>query len=291
MKKILVFLLTVASLVSVASPVKSDEAAKGIFFADNSSAMPSAASYIQDGLIGHWDGIENADYGIHDDSATLWCSLVGDAFLDIPSDSAFVEDALDLSESRTYAYTRLSNTKFLSMFKDAVDMRTLTAEFVYRMPEYLPSQGSGLNYHCRAIAGPSSNDGWVCVQSKNNIYANGNASGIGHYWAVWSSTDGSIGSHYLAATYTPFEEDSPRAILNLYYDGITRKVTSPCPSTSVADGSVTFSGLKTDFWICGPRYAGATVTQICCIRIYARTLTPEEIAYNYDLDRLRFNLP
>lgn len=290
MKRAILFVAVIGCAAVIAAPVRSMLGTGR----DNLPETPTdltAASYIQDGLIAQWDGIENADYGIHDDSATLWLSLVGDAFLDIPSDSAFVEDALDLSESRTCAQTRLSNTEFLSMFKDAVDMRTLTAEFVYRMPEYLPSQGSGLPYNCRAIAGPSSNYGWVCVQSKDNIYVNGNVGGNGHYWTPWSWTDSSIGSHHLAATYTPFEEDSPRAILNLYYDGITRKVTSPCPTTSVADGSVAFSGLKTDYWICGPRYAGATVTQICCIRIYARTLAPEEIAYNYTIDRLRFNLP
>ena len=36
---------------------------------------PTAADYIQDGLIAMWDGIENAGCGVHDDSATIWKDL------------------------------------------------------------------------------------------------------------------------------------------------------------------------------------------------------------------------
>ena len=30
----------------------------------------TAQSYVQSGLIAHWDGIENAGYGVHDATAT-----------------------------------------------------------------------------------------------------------------------------------------------------------------------------------------------------------------------------
>jgi len=38
----------------------------------------TAKSYIQDGLIAMWDGIENAGWGTHDPNATVWKDLVGD---------------------------------------------------------------------------------------------------------------------------------------------------------------------------------------------------------------------
>jgi hypothetical protein len=39
----------------------------------------SAKSYIQDGLIAMWDGIENVGYGVHDENATVWKDLVGNS--------------------------------------------------------------------------------------------------------------------------------------------------------------------------------------------------------------------
>lgn len=38
----------------------------------------SARSYVNDGLIAMWDGIENAGWGVHDPNATMWKDLVGD---------------------------------------------------------------------------------------------------------------------------------------------------------------------------------------------------------------------
>ena len=37
----------------------------------------SAKSYVQDGLVAMWDGIENAGWGVHDPNATVWKDLVG----------------------------------------------------------------------------------------------------------------------------------------------------------------------------------------------------------------------
>lgn len=37
----------------------------------------TARDYVQDGLVAMWDGIENAGWGVHDDTATVWMDLVG----------------------------------------------------------------------------------------------------------------------------------------------------------------------------------------------------------------------
>lgn len=41
------------------------------------TAALSAKSYVQDGLVALWDGIENAGYGVHDGAATVWKDLCG----------------------------------------------------------------------------------------------------------------------------------------------------------------------------------------------------------------------
>ena len=42
-----------------------------------SVAEVTAKSYIQGGLISHWDAIENAGYGLHDDTTNVWTGLKG----------------------------------------------------------------------------------------------------------------------------------------------------------------------------------------------------------------------
>ncbi|MBR4611585.1 MAG: hypothetical protein IKO40_02610 [Kiritimatiellae bacterium] len=37
--------------------------------------MPSSADYVQDGLVAQWDGLDNADKGTHDPTATVWKNL------------------------------------------------------------------------------------------------------------------------------------------------------------------------------------------------------------------------
>ena len=45
-------------------------------FTDNKE-IPTCADYIQDGLIGMWDGIENKGYGRHDATTSTWVDLSG----------------------------------------------------------------------------------------------------------------------------------------------------------------------------------------------------------------------
>lgn len=54
-------------------------AAKNIFLGRCAKAAPTAKSYVQDGLIAMWDGIENAGWGVHD-AATTWKDLSGNDY-------------------------------------------------------------------------------------------------------------------------------------------------------------------------------------------------------------------
>lgn len=48
-----------------------------------------AKDYVQDGLVAMWDGIENAGWGVHDESATYWADLVSDLRMSPLSDSYY----------------------------------------------------------------------------------------------------------------------------------------------------------------------------------------------------------
>lgn len=53
-------------------------AARQIFLGRGGGAkVPTAADYVQDGLVSMWDGIENVGFGEHNDNPEYWIDLVG----------------------------------------------------------------------------------------------------------------------------------------------------------------------------------------------------------------------
>ena len=46
-------------------------------FVSASAHAYTSASYVQDGLIAQWDGIDNTGVGVHDPGAKAWKDLVG----------------------------------------------------------------------------------------------------------------------------------------------------------------------------------------------------------------------
>lgn len=57
-------------------------------------AEVTARSYIQDGLRANWDAIENAGYGLHDDTTNMWTDLKGYCDLTIVDNaSSWTDDA------------------------------------------------------------------------------------------------------------------------------------------------------------------------------------------------------
>ena len=64
-----------------------------LFLAGSALAATTAKSYIQDGLIAHWDAIENVGFGQHDNAATAWKDLKGSHDLTIVNSEATWEEA------------------------------------------------------------------------------------------------------------------------------------------------------------------------------------------------------
>jgi hypothetical protein len=68
--------LTMASVVSMAAPVKSVVGGKEIALMGDGGL--SAKSCVQDVLVAMWDGIENAGWGTHDANATSNLGFIGE---------------------------------------------------------------------------------------------------------------------------------------------------------------------------------------------------------------------
>ena len=74
MKKILTIGCVALTALCFASPASNMLGARGQFQTEVEQGI-SARSYIQNGLICQWDGIENVRYGVHDESASQWIDL------------------------------------------------------------------------------------------------------------------------------------------------------------------------------------------------------------------------
>lgn len=76
-----------------AAIVRSMVAVRGAMF--SGGAKLSAKSYVQDGLVAMWDGIENAGWGVHDAAATTWADLTGNGYnLTVGTQSSFTTNSL-----------------------------------------------------------------------------------------------------------------------------------------------------------------------------------------------------
>ena len=64
-----------------------------LFLVGSALAATTAKNYVQNGLVAHWDAIENAGYGQHDNAATAWKDLKGAHDLTIVNSEATWEEA------------------------------------------------------------------------------------------------------------------------------------------------------------------------------------------------------
>ena len=63
------------------------------FIEDVPSDKPMASDYIQENLVAMWDGIENVGWGTHSASSTSWIDLIGGSIIDV-SNCSFSKDEL-----------------------------------------------------------------------------------------------------------------------------------------------------------------------------------------------------
>ena len=240
--------------------------------------IPTAKDYVQDGLIAMWDGIENAGFGVHDASATMWKDLCGSNDLSNPHASAWDSDGYVFDATYSFYSTTANINPLIS--------NAWTAECIYRidaaMNNYQCVFGSrmsgvygiyGLNmwgmYQCGSGNNSSNNDAFDTSKTAQLIPLTVKDS-------VHSMTLGFSGgnSYFLGDSgvivATSTSSRTPGAALGYM---IGRGWCQNTSSLANADGSRVFKG------------------KVFTHRIYSRALTAAEIAANYAVDKARFNLP
>ena len=232
----------------------------------------TSASYVQDGLIAQWDGIDNQGTGAHDPTATTWKDLKG-------SNDLTIAGGLH-AEGRNAEWRRgiclyFDNVKLgkAAAYGAAAATTYKTIEVVYKRTSFLG----------RILF-------WGGTQTRYVVFDQAalNPSGVKEQFDK-AYFDGTKSTKYVTAhCYDPTSlvatYDGNNTVADIYYDGaekVTDLLTNPW---SPGDNRVTLGFRSVD--TAGANYGWAG--EVYAIRLYSRALTAEEIARNHAIDVRRF---
>lgn len=239
---------------------------------------PTAADYVQDGLIAMWDGIENAGWGVHDPNATVWTNLA--------------QDKWHLTVNAAAVWTDNSARK-----------PTTAGYNIALWPTALTAAEENLARTVEIVATWSGR--WQNTGNSNNKVAmlfNWGQSGNGGKTFFMSAQDGNLFS----------AQCRPANSTRFARSGSLSLIPVGRPFQLSADFAASMLSRPTRLSLNGSAMAGTTAIgrdsaggielggppghhyyllgDIHCVRVYSRVLTAAELENNLEIDKARFNL-
>lgn len=264
MKKIVVLIFAALTFCLGGEPKRGISAADGIEGIDEESWNPTAADYVQDGLVAMWDGIENVGWGVHDSNSLVWKDLVGGY-------DASAVGTPDWGDDCTILYGGSDYWAIPTTIASIAAADNLTAEVCFS------ANGPIDNYGLIGIGRDNSRVLWVFVSSvfyshAAIIWQHRGSSAI----RAWYN-EGALGSNTYTTSLTVFN-----SVCNAWLDGNERFLT---PDVKSGSASSVQNGYIGRIW------AFRTLSgKIFSVRLYNRTLTASEIEHNTAIDKERFGL-
>ena len=232
----------------------------------------SAKSYIQNGLIAHWDGIENAGYGLHDDNALIWKDLIGQLDLQCNRKPIWTTNEVVISSWNTYFYV------VADLISDAFNNHSVTIEVLYG-----DVISAANNTGPFGIGDPYFSQAWPFYIQQNraantacNIYALGSS--------VWQPS-----AYFLG------HENGANCLVSISIDGSSIIARSIQPDefqfSATRNSSFTSQIAYGSIFAIGRSYSQQAAGYcVKCVRVYNRALSGNEMQYNYKIDKVRFEL-
>ena len=221
-----------------------------------------SSSYVQNGLIAQWDGIDNAGTGTHDPTTNIWKDLKGNLDMTLTDKGSWTADGNALYVAGGVAGAQGASAT--PAYK--------TIEVVYRMTKdggrILFSSGIKSRF---VIFDPGAED------PNKRLYFDGEKATTGIKWTI-DPTE----ICFTAATY----DDS--TVSNLYFNGAMKSgsaVTAVNNGWGTGDGKVAVGGRAISN---SPDNSYPWTGEVYAIRLYDRVLTAAEIAENCAIDKARF---
>ena len=229
----------------------------------------TSSSYVQEGLVGQYDGIDNVGTGTHDPAATTWKDLAGDNDLTLTNSAAWCRGiglGMDqIASSKAAAFGR-------------------TVAPMYKTIEVL----------FKATSRPGRILLWSGDRSRYVVFDNGNVADP-FVWAYFDGRDEVIRTGNRPTPYIKMQSYVPASLVatyganddvaNVYCDGVERFCGRSNNYWGNGDGVLSLGGrVVTSTMSANYGWAG----EIYAIRFYNRVLTDEEIARNHAIDVKRF---
>ncbi len=237
----------------------------------------TSASYVRDGLIAQWDGIDNVGIGIHDPGTKVWKDLAGNYDLTLLPKGSWSDEGNALVVNGAAAVC--SNS--LPAYK--------TIEVVYKMTRptgrlLFTSGGTSQVNEFRFVAFNRQPDGASIAETNGLTGYFSGAWKVPSPHVIWGSFDPSA-VRSMAATYNDSAYNAANGnVAVVYANGVARSDGSADTSWGLGDGHI----------MIGDRVeAGAYpwYGEVYTIRVYNRALSAAEIAQNYAIDEARFMTP
>lgn len=234
-------------------------------WAQSGGGVPTARDYVQDGLVAMWDGIENAGFGVHDSTATVWKDLVGSYDLMLLSGTTWTENAAVAGSENGIA--RRETELDVSLFG--------TIEICANC------RSAGQLMCNRSSASNSTHIGYDSIDPLDRF------AGMTYKRSDGTSnskkiTDSVYGEYSMTVSIVL---NQSAYLENSYINGDMQSTTKEPYGHGSFGGGFTIGSSANGY------FEHITGMLANSIRIYSRALTTEEISANYAVDKARFNLP
>ena len=221
----------------------------------------TSASYVQDGLIAQWDGIDNVGTGTHDPNATVWKDLAGHNDLTIVAGrgSEWRRGICFYMNTRTAGLASAYGSEAATTYK--------TIEILFKKTSW----GSRILF-------------WGGSQTRYVAFDNKDANPF--HWVYFDGAKRTLYAktrcyepNAVVATY-----DDNNAVTQIYSDGAPKATSVVGNTWNPGDNCVTLGWRSVN--TAGANYGWDG--EVYTIRLYNRALTPEEVARNHAIDVKRF---
>ena len=220
---------------------------------------PTARNYVQDGLVAMWDGIENAGWGVHDKNAKSWVDLVGGVKLVPYSTLRWLGDS----------------PAFVAWMRNTSIFLDTTYGFTIESCISKHSDGQLGLWQASSLAIGSTSSGYMTTKAlgagPSSSWNGDGPTAIGREWGAAQSL--------ARLTTRCYSNDE----VNMYFSLNANQSIYTLPNYYPASGAHWFD--------IGGGAGSIEYSGVHCIRLYSRALTADEIAANYAIDKIRFNLP
>lgn len=260
MKKFAIIVLLIFPAVLFSAPIRSSiGASEEAWIPADEFVNP----YVADSMVAMWDGVWNTGLGEYDPNATTWKDLVGDRDLELSGTAHFSEGML-ITDGSAGCYA----INYNPIPRDEVVTIEMVALLKYRSaPSFFFS----------------------CVDTRTDGYRTGIMAALQGSYLSFNCDNGADASitkedrhiRSVVVVYNP-QATKDAAVVAAYVNGQEVEMTRANRGDRNPQGNAVIVGGTT--W----NYNG--YGDFRRIAVHSRALTPEEIQYNYLIDRERFGL-